>query len=78
MQTSANFYYKGIFISCGWLLNFRRLQGQKLFSGRFINAVHLVNAPIIAEQNDLQSVLYPLLILAASSTDRETLIFFFP
>ena len=55
--------------------NFRRSQSQKLFSSRFINAVHLVHATIIAEQNDLQRALYPLSVLAAPSTDRQTLIF---
>ena len=48
---------------------------RKLFSGRFINAVHLAHAPIIAEQNDMQRALYPLSVLAAPSTDRQTLIF---
>ena len=57
-------------------LNFQLPQSRKLFSGRFINAVHLVHAPIIAEQNDLQRVLYPLSVLVAPSTDRQTLIFF--
>ena len=57
-------------------LNFRRPQSRKLFSGRFINAVHLAHAPIIAEQNDMQRALYPLSVLAAPSTDRQTLIFF--
>ena len=63
---------------CCWLspelLSFRRPQSWKLFSGRFINAVHLAHAPIIAEQNDLQRVLYPLSVLAAPSTDRLTFI----
>ena len=57
-------------------LNFRRPQSRKLFSGRFINAVHLAHAPTIAEQNDMQRALYPLSVLAAPSTDRQTLIFF--
>ena len=52
------------------LLNFCR----KLFSGRFINAVHFA---IIAEQNDMQRVLYPLSVSVAPSIDRETLFFFF-
>ena len=55
-------------------LNFRRPQSRKLFSGRFINAVHLAHAPITAEQNDMQRALYPLSVLAAPSTDRQTLI----
>ena len=55
-------------------LNFQRPQSRKLFSGWFINAVHLAHAPIIAEQNDLQRVLYPLSVLAAPSTDRLTFI----
>ena len=62
-------------------LNFRRPQGRKLFSGRFINTVHLAHAPIIAEQNDMQRALYPLSVLAAPSTDRQAnshfLFFFF-
>ena len=49
---------------------------DRLFSGRFINAVHLAHAPIIAEQNDMQCALYPLSVSAAPSTDRQTLIFF--
>ena len=55
-------------------LNFRRPQSRKLFSGRFIKAAHLAHASIIAEQNDLQRVLYPLSVLAAPSTDRLTFI----
>ena len=53
-------------------LNFRQPQSRKLFSSRFINTVHLAHAPIIAEQNDLECVLYPLSVLAAPSTDRQT------
>ena len=40
-----------------------------------INTVHLIHMSIMAEQNDMQQVLYPLLVLAAPSTDRQ--IFFF-
>ena len=57
-------------------LNFRRSQSQKLFSSRFINAVHPAHAPTSTDQNDMQRALYPLSILAAPSTDRQTLIFF--
>ena len=63
-----------------WLgrkLNFQRPQSQKLFYGRFINAVHLAHTSIIAEQNDLQRVLCPLLVLAQPRTDRLTFIFIF-
>ena len=55
-------------------LNFRRPQSRKFFYGRFINAVHLVHAPIIAVQNDLQRALYPLSVLAGPRTDRLTFI----
>ena len=55
-------------------LNFRWHQSRKLFSDRFNNAVPLAHAPIIAEQNDLERVLYPLSVLAAPSTDRQTFI----
>ena len=48
------------------------------FSGWFINAVDLVHAPIIAEKNDLQRALYPLSVLAAPSTARQTFILLFP
>ena len=51
---------------------------SELFSGRFINAVYLAHAPIISEKNDLQRALYPLSVLAAPSTDRQSHIFFFP
>ena len=54
------------------LLNFRRPQSRKLFSGRFISGVHLANAPIIAQQNNMQCVLYPLSVSAAPSTDKQT------
>ena len=59
-------------------LNYRPAQSWKLFFGRLIDVVHLAHAPIIAEQNDLQRALYPLSVLGAPSTDRQTLIFFFP
>ena len=55
-------------------LNFQRPQSRKSFSDQFIKAVHLAHAPIIAEQNDLQRVLYPLSVLGAPTTDRQTLI----
>ena len=55
-------------------LNFRWHQSRKLLSDRFNNAVHLAHTPIIAEQNDLERVLYPLSVLAAPSTDRQTFI----
>ena len=42
------------------LLNFQLPQSRELFSGRFMIGVHLANAQIIAEQNDMQRVLYPL------------------
>ena len=45
-----------------------------MFSGRFINAVDFA---IIAEQNDMKRVLYPLSISVAPSIDRENLTFFF-
>ena len=60
--------------TCKEKLNFRRPQSRKLFSGRFINAVHLAHAPTIAKQNYSQRVLYPLSVLAAPSTNRQTLI----
>ena len=53
-------------------LNFQQPQSQKLFSSWFINAVHLTHAPIMAEQNNLQCVLYQLSIFAAPSTDKVT------
>ena len=54
----------------------KRSQRWKLFSGLFINIVHLAHVPIIAEQNDMQLVLYLLSALAGPSTDRQTLIIF--
>ena len=39
---------------CADKLNFRRPQCRRLLSGGFINTVHLVHPPIIAEQSDLQ------------------------
>ena len=53
-------------------LNFRRPRSQKLFFDRFIKAVHFVHAPMIAEKNDLERVLYPLSVFAAvPSADRS-------
>lgn len=58
------------------LLNFQLPQSRELFSGRFMIGVHLANAQIIAEQNDMQRVLYPLSVSAAPSTGKQTLILF--
>ena len=54
-------------------LNFQRPQSQKLFSGRFINTVHLAHAPIIIEQKWIARCI----ISTPSLTDRQTFIFFF-
>ena len=62
----------------GQKLNFRRPQCRKLFFSWFINAVHLAHAPIIGEENDLHRALFPLLVLAAPSVDKQTPIFIFP
>ena len=35
-------------------------------------SAHLAHVPMIKEQNDFQCVLYPLSVLAAPSTDRQT------
>ena len=56
-------------------LNFRRSLSWKLLSGCFIKAVHLEHVPKIEKKNDVQRVLYPLTVLAAPSTDRQTLNF---
>ena len=58
------------------LLNFQPPQSRELFSGRFMIGVHLANTQIIAEQNDMQRVLYPLSVSAAPSTGKQTLILF--
>ena len=60
-------------------LIFWQSQSQKLFSGQFINTVHLVYAPmIIEEQNDSKRTLYPLSILAALAILQELIVYFIP